>query len=1243
MNKTFGIGLIFCLLSVAAGQYRDIEFKHVNIDDGLSQNTIYAINQDSSGFLWFGTEEGLNRYDGQQFKVFTPEYGDSTTLSHLSVFHIFMDRKSRMWLGTQWGGMNRYDPERESFIRYSSDSDSLQGQTGKSIWWMAEDEDGTLWIASVDGGLACLDTNRNTARRFRHRDDDPGSLISDLVTTLSFDSAGNLWIGTSNGLDRFNPVDSTFIHYPADPGNPNAVQDNSIYCVYSDRQKNLWIGTENGGISRYLPETDGFQSYLNDPGDETSLSCNYVYNFFEDSRGIFWIATSDGLNILNREQGPFTRFFHDPYDGSTICGDVILTIFEDAEGIVWFGTIGSGLSYYAPHARKFKVFHNTPRNPDLLTDKHVYTMFEMSDGSLWVGTFGGINILESGTDEFKTKTHIPEDSTTVSSDVIWFIYQSRDQSIWVATDNGLNRYQPETDSFQRFFHQPKNPNSLLDNSVYHIFEDNENTLWMSTGRGISRYQPEAGLWWNYPSDPGTADSPLKYGVTCMTQDQNGHYWIGTNSRGVFEMTPEQPGHLIHHNFQRKYLRAERSHDVLSLYNDGTMLWIGTYGGGLIRLDPISGIFDTYTTFSGLPSDVVYGTIRDDSGCLWMSTNNGLCRMNPDDGQFRYFNKSDGLQSNEFNAGAYHRGDSGTFYFGGINGLNAFNPLDVTLNPFSPPVKITGFSLFNQPVPIGEMDDGREILHKSILHTDTIELNYDDYVISFEFSALSFNQPERNLYAYYLEGFEKDWNYVGNRRIATYTSLPGGSYTFRVKASNDDGVWNDEGIMLNVLIHPPIWRTAPFRIFLVLAVILIILGSINFRTRYINRQKQNLKNLVQKRTEELDVINRELERERDLFIEGPIIVFQWDWNPPDQAHLRYVSPNITQLELERNAFLEGGLDLRELVFPDDSAEVQGKLKEYLSKPQGVLEQEYRIQHHDRIFWIYELTRYYPDVESDHAEIRSFLMDITEAKEIQKKLKEHQAQLVHSGRLVALGEMAAGVAHELNQPLSIIRMQAELLRLQSKNRNLMSPAQLKDFDKIMDQVDRAAKIISVMRSFSRKEGQPADPCDVNFLLNQTLIFFKEQFRAHGIQLELSLADNLPQILIDPQKLEQVIVNLMSNARYAVESRDTNRAEMKICLTTIENSFTNYVTIKVVDNGIGMNPEEKQKCMEPFFTTKEVGVGTGLGLSISHSIVREFGGSIYISSKKNQGTTVSISFPACPPDYSSHLIPEGSGKVL
>ncbi|MCU0304840.1 MAG: SpoIIE family protein phosphatase [Thermoanaerobaculales bacterium] len=820
-----------------AGDLR-VEFDHLSLEDGLSQSIIEQMVQDRKGFMWFATENGLNRFDGYRFTVYKNVPGDPNSLSYNELKALYVDGDGVLWVGIFESGLNSLDPSTERIVRYQhveGDPSSLGANTVRCI---LEDRAGRLWVGTQGAGLDRLD--RSTGVFHHHRVDRDGH---DDIRAIYEDRGGSLWIGSNGGgLDLLDPETGEFTHFEHDPQDPHSLSDNRVFAILEDGAGTLWVGTYGGGLESFDRSTGRFAHHRADPDDPTALGHDLVKALSEDHEGGLWIATDGGgLSRYDRDTGIFSSYRHNPTDPSSLAADRVFSVFEDRSRVLWVGTYGGGLSSLDLSRKRFRHDRHDPENPQSLNHDIVWSFFETADGVLWIGTdSGGLNRFDRESGEWRHYLHRPDDPSSLAHNTVRALLGDRNGMLWIATGGGgVDRFDPGTGRFTHFRHDPDDSNTLAFDDLRSVFQDSSGDLWFGTfGGGLDRYDPETGVFTHHRHDPEDPTSISHDFVRLVYEDSDGVLWVGTQGGGLnrFDRATGAFTHYRHDPDDPTSISTDHVFSILESW-DGTM-WLGTFGGGLIRFDRATGACRRYRAADGLAADSVYAMLEDENGMLWISTTKGLSRFDPLTQFFRNFDVRDGLQSDEFNGGSAYRSPSGEMFFGGINGFNSFIPDEITVNPVVPSVVITDFQLFNRSLSVGEEVDGRVPLTRPVTYSDQIDLSHRDNVFSLEFAALHFSAPGKNRYQYRMLGFSDDWVEVGaDRRFATYTGLPAGEYVFSVLGSNRDGVWNEVPTSLGIVVAPPFWATWWFRLLAALILGGIALAIYRSRLRGVRMKTQ----------------------------------------------------------------------------------------------------------------------------------------------------------------------------------------------------------------------------------------------------------------------------------------------------------------------------------------------------------------------------------------------------------------------
>ncbi len=807
-----------------------LRFRHLDVEDGLSHGATNVVFQDGQGFIWVGTQEGLNRYDGHVVTVLRHDPEDPTSLPHDWVWAIHEDRRGVLWVGTDGGGLSRFDPVHQTFTTETHDPEDASSLSSNRIRVIAEDADGSLWIGTDGGGLNRRDPETGRFERFVHVSGRPTSLADNRVRALAFDGKGNVWVGTDGGaLSRLQSGSNQFEHYSTDPTIGLHVLGDRVRALYFDPSNVLWVGTYNSGISRLDLNDHTSRHFSTESPAPNRLVNNRVRDILRDSQGTLWFATDGGLSSRNDELDGFTQHRHDDAVQASLSDDRLFDLFEDRGNVLWVASSG-GVNRWNVRTNNFATYESVTSNPTTLSGDVVMNFAQGPDESIWVGTYGaGLNRFHSEDGTFTHYRNDPSRAGSLSDDRVMALHVDRQGALWVGTmAGGLNRLAAGGTEFRHFRQDPSNERSLSADGVTAILEDRRGRLWVGTYRGgLNRFDAAAGEFDRFRHDPADPNSLSNDRVLALHEDRSGRLWVGTEGGGLNLFDERTVGfqHFLHVDDDPKSLS---SNVAWAIHEDSTgVLWIGTQGGGLNRWLPKDiragrGVFKHFGRREGLPSAVVYGVLGTSPHELWVSTNRGISRFDVHNETFKNFDETHGLQSNEFNHGAALLARNGDIYFGGPRGFNVFRPTDVRGNEHVPPVVLTALLKSNRPatleVPTWEVSD--------------IELLHQDSVLTLEFTALDFTSPEKHRYKYRLQGFDSDWVDSRGMPSATYTNLAPGSYVFEVSAENGDGVWNEAGLSIPLRVLPPPWRTW-------WAYLLYVVGLAGLVTAYMRHQAKKL--------------------------------------------------------------------------------------------------------------------------------------------------------------------------------------------------------------------------------------------------------------------------------------------------------------------------------------------------------------------------------------------------------------------
>ena len=877
----------------------NLRFEHISRQDGLSHNSVLCITQDSLGFMWFCTEDGLNRYDGYGFEVYRHEPDNPDSLGLGEIWSVYEDQEGMLWIWKYRGPLDRFDRKTNRFIHYDLfEPADPEGPTSDLIWTLYEDSGGTLWAGTYRSGLHRYDRQADRFVAYRHDPDDPHSLSDDRVYALHEDTDGILWIGTKGGLNRLDAGTGTFTVFRHDAEDPETPGSDIVQLIHEDRAGRFWITTYGVGLEqfdrqtgrivaryqhdpldprsidettaiqemyedssgflwlihfdrrldRFDPATGFFTRFRHKPDDASgsrgSLSDDSVSFVAEDAAGNLWIGTANGLNRYDDETGQFVHYRRDRSNPDSLSSNSLSGFYEDEAGVLWFATSGNGLNLYDPQSAKFTYYRLETAGADPETNNVVGSIFQDHAGNLWIGSDAGLNWFDRETGQITHYQNDPLDPDSLSPGWVLSIYEDRDNRLWIGTRGGLDRLDRDTGRFLHYFQSPPDDYDLSIGAVFSILQDRSGELWLGRNRlGLCRLDPKTGKYAMYAYDPEDSLNPEDM-IRYLYEDQDGTLWVGTQG-GLLRFSPQTETFALYAH-EPDDIRSLSHQEVRSIHRDRVgNLWVATNGGGLNLFDPATETFTHYTDQEGLPSNIILGILEDAQGDLWLSTNDGLSKFSPGDGIFKNYDTSDGLQDREFMIGAYYQNASGEMFFGGVNGFNAFRPADIRDNPYVAPVVLT--SLTQGGV---DVEPGAAI--ESLMEAT---FRWPNNFFEFEFAALSYSQPDKNQYAYQLEGFrDESWNDIGTNRFGRYTNLPGGTYTLRLKGSNSDGVWNETGASLAITIVPPFWETWWFRGLVLAVVALLGFGAFWQRTRSIRKRSRELEQQVASRTRELAALN-----------------------------------------------------------------------------------------------------------------------------------------------------------------------------------------------------------------------------------------------------------------------------------------------------------------------------------------------------------------------------------------------------
>ncbi len=842
----------FCLVFLPSyADHPPMVFTHLTAEDGLSQSTVLSIFQDSQGYIWLGTESGLNRYDGYEVRRYSRERGRGNGLASDLVWALDEDSAGGIWLATEGGGVAVWDRNTDSFRAHRHRANDPASLSSDVVRNLLIDSQGKVWVATLDAGLNRLDISTGRWERFEYDRTRPESLSSNRLFSLLEDRDGSLWIGSAAGLDRYSGSGDRFDHFIL----PNAGDEaGSVLALAQDSRGHIWIGSFGAGAYRLDPATGELTSYRYAEDDPGSIGSDSVRAIFEDDEKRLWIGTEDGLNLLDRRTGKFQRYQHDPAQNRSLADNFVMSIAQDRSGLLWVGMRSGGVDRWNP--RSWSLGHKRPswfKNNPVVT-----ALVDDSRGARWVASMDdGLRRIDPVTDEaidvaefIRNQKEIPDGKRVMA------LLQDRYQRLWIGTmSGGLSRLD-SSGELMTYVANAESDVGLAANGIMSLYEDQSGRVWIGTyGGGVAVFDPQVDEIRRIRDISG--QDPWLNGIraTAIVEDANGLIWVGTEGDGLL-LIDARGGLLARYKVDVGRHDSLATNSIYALHVDKQdQLWVGTAGGGLDRvvgssLQPDNIRFSNVSAADGLPNAVIYGIEEDDSGLLWMSTNSGLVRFDTDGNKTKTFHTSHGAQDEEFNFGAHHRTRDGRLLFGGINGYNDFDPEQVKEGSHEPKILLTSLSILDRDLLSGQTGVAPE----------KIELVYGDSMLSLGFAATDYADPRKNQYMYQLEGFDGRWVRLGNRRQIDFTNLDAGQYLLRVRAASSDSVWAPAPLELPVVVRPAPWASNWAYLAYVSLALLLLVTAVYYQARRRRLElayARRLEKEVEDRTSELATRNAEL--------------------------------------------------------------------------------------------------------------------------------------------------------------------------------------------------------------------------------------------------------------------------------------------------------------------------------------------------------------------------------------------------
>jgi PAS domain S-box-containing protein len=1244
LRAATAIALLFSGVAPSSGAEPPPRFRHVTARDGLASNWVRSILRDRRGFLWVGTQNGLSRYDGVSFRSYEYVPGQAGGLPFPVAGVLHEDHQGRLWVGSSWSasGMARYDWETDTFVPFPPEPGGLGSARVEVI---VEDGEGRLWIGG-EAGVDAFDPDSGRFRSYPFQARRGGLVVP--VNDLALAPDGTLWIGTYQGIYRLDPRRSETC-VPWDPAEPGLSGLGRTPVSLLRQGEVLWAATLGDGLYRIDTSTGATTRFVAQPGDPTRLPTNRLRCLAAASDGRLWIGTENGgLSVFDPATGRSWTHRPDLDDPESLNSASIWALHVDRQGIVWIGTYSGGLNELSPLAQRFELIG---RGPNRLSDPHVEAVLEDHEGNLWVGTDGGgLDRRDGRTNRFRSFRHDRSDPATLGSDSVFAIAEDGRGVIWLGGwESGLCRLDPDLGRVVRYRNDPGDPQTIVSDSVWAIVVLQSGELLVGTQGGADLFDRRTGRFTRLSRRyPGA----LTGFVFSAIETPAGEIWVGGADQAqrldprsgvieTFRYAVDDPTSL-----GRGVVAAIRAD------SEGNV-WLGTEGG-LGCLPHGASSLRRYTTADGLPHDTVTNILEDGSGNLWVTTHRGLSKLVgavhlPDPIPILSFDEKDGLQGPEFGRDASTRGRDGRLYFGGPGGLNVFDPERIQRNLEPPPVRLTEVRVFDRPVVPGVPGSP---LQRAITEATELTLSPSDSSVTFEFTALNLLLPEKSGFAFRLEGFDDRWSYVGTQRTATYTNLPHGRFTFRVRAANSDGIWNQDGAHLDVIVLPRWYERTSTRLLLLLALSALVYAGHRYRVRRLTLRERELSLRVEERTVDLNRLNAELEqrvsaRTAELESEKERL----------SVTLRSIGDGVIAADVDGGVVLMNrvaerltGWTLAEAVgrrlsevFAVVDRETGAPLSDLVQRVVSggeILElpARSRLQRRDgQPVEIADSVAPIRDPESRTVGVVVVFRDVGERLRMEEQIQNVQ-------KLEALGILAGGLAHDFNNLLTGIFGHVDL----ALRRRPADPGVEGSLGKALSVLEMARGLTSQLLTFSQA-GQPAkQPLSLGAALERGCQF---ALSGSNVTCRLEVPSGLWLCEGDPRQIDQVIDNLLLNARQAMPGG----GEITLAAHNLEvppqakGSLApgRYVRLRVCDQGPGISAEVRTRVFEPFFTTKAS--GSGLGLATSYSILRKHGGHIEVeTSPPGRGAALSIYLPAAAPDRLPPPADEaearqGQGRIL
>lgn len=1204
------IVLMLCLILKCNGPEalsQQLTFTHYGVNNGISQSEIKCIHQDEEGYIWIGTQNGLNKYDGYSFENFYYDPTDIKSISNNWIFAIAEDSVGNLWVGTK-EGLNRYNKKTGEFTvvphkiddaivpdnfvyglctdssylyinspplisRYNYRTDRLEsfsysqnydGALHDIGFPILKSSDGTIWLGSTDG-LTEFDQERETFYVHRYDGSNNRSISHNHITALCEDNIGNILVGTENGLNFYNKYSKDFIRFEDEAGHDNILSHNYVLSILQDSYGVYWIGTQEGGLNRLNWSWDignfDLTLYRSGLSYQNYIGHDIVYSLFEDRSKNLWVGTINGLDRADLKTKKFRSYKKtDDANSLDLLDNIIASVYIDEDQRLWIGNWGKGLNIYNPATEEMLHYTSESTGDKKIPNNHVHVLFEDSQSQLWMGTRNGVSIFSKQQDKF-----IPfavyfalDDNDFFNNNRVYCITEISNGEIWIGTGSGIMTFNSATKELGYLRADAAEPFDISSNLVYSILEDKDGCVWIATMDGLDCYELHLKQMSHFRHNSEIANSLCDNFTISLCEHSNGEIWIGTSS-GV-------------NQFNKK---------------DST--------------------FTYFSIKDGLPSNIVYDIVEDENQDLWFSTGSGLVRYSASKQRFKSFSVSDGLQGVEFNLKAVFQANNGDVYFGGMDGLVAFHPDSLHDNKFIPPVVLTSFVKENA----GQKKEFN-------VYSDEVKLSYKDYSFTIEYAALDYTEPHKNQYAYKMVGLRDEWEEVGNRNFVHFTNLPSGDYIFMVKGTNNDGVWNDVPTRLHISISPPWWHSKYAYTVYILGGTIIVIGVIRLRERSLKREKRLLEKGIQERTAEI-ALQKDRVEESEAKLKSTIsslndLVFVLD---RDGIFQEFYNPGNTD-PLYENPDFYLKKHYQDVGFPLKVIEELKAAFQQLQKSDAVHEFDYCVNHDDMCWYNAKISPRH-NAQGGLTGITIVARHITERKRAEEQMRQQKEEL---NELNATKDKFFSImAHDLKNPFASLYSMSQAV--DENYADLDEEDKLLALRRIHQSAELIYNLLENLLTWSksqsgRMEYNPGQ-FDLSTLIQENINLHTVPAEKKGLCLKAVVADTC-RAYGDSQMINTVLRNLVNNAVKFTE------AGKEVVVSVRQND--KFLEVEVRDQGVGISKENLEKLFRIDVKYKTVGTsgekGTGLGLILCYEFIIKNGGNIWCESELGKGSSFFFTVP-------------------